>query len=500
MKAILPLKKHPVIGVVCALAGLGWGERAAGADAPVTRQWTDHAGRKIDAAFIKWVNGRVHLRNGDGREIEVPFEQFSPADRILLRSQFVESPSMPADSSLIPWPRRVSVGPDIPLTGSGRLFETPNFEIHTDADVPPEYMTAVAEVFESTLAAVSALPMDLRPHPPSGMPKFRALFTDRAKFDSVASGEARAPIPGQKVQGLYRAPQREVWVPYSAFEASAGRRRATDANTLIHEITHQVLHDRLLTLPYWMTEGLSEYVASIPYEKGSFDFTRSVEGLKEILRLRYRVDQPRIQHPADLFQMDVYETWGNTMDDYLAAMLSVYFFVHLDGDGRAGRLTRCFATLEAALNGSNRLVDEHNEALRRYQADIDAYNAAIEKHNQAVKAYNEQVSSGAKRAVGVTVVRQGDGKVSIGGGTQPPVKPAGPPEMPAILRINNPQAPTEIIKAGKRQAALSLLGNRDFDGLADEMRRAFATIGLSIDFQPPKATEAGLDGGKPAAN
>ena len=39
---------------------------------------------------------------------------------------------------------------------------------------------------------------------------------------------------------------------------------------LRHEICHQLTHELLPVVPWWVSEGMAEYVAMIPNQKGSF--------------------------------------------------------------------------------------------------------------------------------------------------------------------------------------------------------------------------------------
>ena len=126
-------------------------------------------------------------------------------------------------------------------------------------------------------------------------------------------------------------------------------------DTIIHEITHQLMHDYLSLLPTWVIEGTAEYVEMLPYKAGRFQAGAHQRGIKEYLdeaaaRGRKPSDVGNIQ--AHITMKD--EEWsrrtasggsgGGSSSEmhrlYFASCLMVYYFCHLDGDGKGTRFLR----------------------------------------------------------------------------------------------------------------------------------------------------------------
>jgi hypothetical protein len=61
-------------------------ETEINAAVPRTRIWTESNGqRQIKATFLRLVDGQVHFRREDGREVEVPLSSLSITDQQVVR-------------------------------------------------------------------------------------------------------------------------------------------------------------------------------------------------------------------------------------------------------------------------------------------------------------------------------------------------------------------------------------------------------------------------------
>ncbi len=483
-------------GVIAVLA-LALGAVPGSAEESDLRIWSDREGRQVKASLVKAENGVVSLRQEDGTVIELPLDRLGIVDQLRLEMLAKQSTARdPATPATVPvggappgtptvWPDRIGIDPAIPVTGSDTRFESPNFEIVTDTGVSREYQMKVALVFESTLMAIHGIPLGLSPRPTAGREKFRARFTDRRQFEERAGVETRSQLPGQHVEGLYLWKEQEVLVPYESFTTIDRRgRHTTDANALIHEITHQVLHDWLALMPIWMVEGMAEYMALVPYEEGSFEFRDTEAGLKATLESRYRVTDPVVILPLeDLLRRDRSGTWTGTMDEYLSAVLTVYYFLHLDGSAHGEPLAGYLGTVRQARDDADALVREYQQTFAEFQVKVDAYNEEVKRYNAVVEDMNRQRAGGGSTGVSIGSRKGSDGSITIGGGSQV-MRPPAEPQVPEILKTFHEATPLDVGEMARLKAGRDLLKGRDPDVLAAAMKRAYAKLGINLQFGP----------------
>ena len=102
---------------------------------------------------------------------------------------------------------------------------------------------------------------------------------------------------------------------------------------LVHELTHQQF--LLNALPIWANEGWAEYVGYVPYVGEDLDFA---QGFSLILhKAKERAAHGGLDFDfklADFFTMDQQTMYGympQGKDTYLLSVMTVAFFVHLDG-------------------------------------------------------------------------------------------------------------------------------------------------------------------------
>jgi hypothetical protein len=116
------------------------------------------------------------------------------------------------------------------------------------------------------------------------------------------------------------------------------------ADTLVHEITHQVMDSYLPFLPKWVIEGTAEYTESLPYKNGIFRVESHKSGLKDHLdeagNQGYAASIPSLEKHMTMTR----EQWDVIADQsprgmgelYFRSWLIVYYFSHLDGVKSAG--------------------------------------------------------------------------------------------------------------------------------------------------------------------
>jgi hypothetical protein len=271
-----------------------------------------------------------------------------------------EAPEVPA---LAAWPRSVALKntPEVRIVTEDAskneyIYHTEHFEFCCDAPVGPDAVRHFARVFEATWMLNCQLPLDLRPAPETMRKWFRAriLSTDEAY---LATG---APVGSG---GFYSRSEKTIYVPISNLGMSVvgGKRvqvdRSVESNeTLIHEITHQMMSRWLPRMPVWYSEGAAEYTGIADFVHGRFFLSGMEVRLKLALRNRGAIVRgSTVHYPmisiAELLAIQ-HQEWGAALagegagQNYTAALLLTYFLYHLDGDKKASNVIAWLRDIE----------------------------------------------------------------------------------------------------------------------------------------------------------
>lgn len=258
------------------------------------------------------------------------------------------------------WPRQVAVQgtPSVtPLERSGgghREFAalTEHYEFDSDIKVGDDVLRELARVFEATYELNKLLPLRLHPTPENNRPRFvaRLFSSDR---DYFAAGGM------QGSSGTYSRDQARILVPISSMGVKLvnGRmqtERTERTETLVHEITHQMMNQWLPRLPRWYAEGSADYIAMADYVHGRFFLNQMEDRLRRYLRRRGQQGDTFVMlRPAELMALDG-RTWGMALasnagsasQNYASATLLTFYFYHLDGRGDGANLIAYLRDLE----------------------------------------------------------------------------------------------------------------------------------------------------------
>lgn len=478
-----------LMAVCLTLIGLLFiGEGSAQEKNPV-REWTSLQGKKVQASLLSLEGSTVKLRLKAGRELTLQMNQLSQTDQDYLvnmdkAGRAFEAKAMP-DETRIELPVKAEGGPN--------EYKTEHFVFVSEEDIGKSFISEAAKVFEGTYQAVKMLPLGLDPQPPGGDVAFRTRFMTSESF----SQEIANYIPDSenlKVAGIYLPKRKKIWVPYDSIGAvkKGGQmtlKRTADTSTLIHEITHQLMHDWLVLTPMWLTEGMAEYIASVPYQNGRFEFRNSTRGLKERLESKYKGMPVVMISPEDLSDPDEVAAWKGGMNDYLSAMLWVHYFVRMDRGGHGEAVAAYLKLMGRAKSDTNKFIDEYNEAVKAFEikrkefnAKVDAYNLAGKTfqqkgaaYNERIRKYNQQVADG---------VAEGDLVVV---GEKPVLPPAPKPlEVPAILSAKLGDGPIDVFAIASARAKPALTSGREVEEIKEDVISAFAAIGVPVAFAKPR--------------
>lgn len=335
------------------------------------RTWTDVEGRTVEARFISLEgNTLIIQRYPDQQTFRFPLDRLSSQDRDYVVTRISEKKaqvdSPPSDPEKLEWPRRVSSEDfDVEIVSEDNatqtyIYRTPHFEFRSDVRLSRQVVRNFSTIFESTFAAVQSQPLRWNLRTPEKLFVCR-LFGSRSDYES----QGALPWSG----GIYMPAIREIHIPVESLglkKASSGYSLDPSGNnsTLIHEITHQVMHDWLGKLPIWVVEGSAVFMESVPYQRGEFRYDRS--DARQYFSTRTG-DTFSIRDLQEFMTMSG-EQWNNniTRDNFLSsryyntAYLLYYYFACLDGDPPGMRFYRYLRALEAGESRDealNRLLD-----------------------------------------------------------------------------------------------------------------------------------------------
>lgn len=364
------------------------------------RTWNTADGRSFEAAFVRVAGDQVVFRFENGREFSTPLSSMGPGERALLSSQGAmerqPSPERPGPSNFgMPWPGGVRMdGPSRSKVVSedaktGRfIYESPNYRFICDARFTADVLGNFAMMFETTHKYAASLPLSLLGG--AGGAKLDILL-----FENFANYVRAGGPPG--TAGCYVPSKNVVMVPMESLGLSrSGTGFSLDTtrhnSVLVHELAHQLTPRAYLTgSGGWFIEGLAEYFAVTPYHWGYFQpdpqgnaalayATAFGEKGKGGRNLGKTVRAPKLR---DFLLMPYGEFAGHQANrNYGLALLVTHYFFHMEGGGRAARITAYLKGLregktgEAALapllgGGSyEKLEGEIAEAWRRKGVEI----------------------------------------------------------------------------------------------------------------------------------
>jgi hypothetical protein len=171
------------------------------------------------------------------------------------------------------------------------VYRSEAFEFSSEDKLAGSVMKEIARTFEATRALVAALPWGIDPKPPADLGYYQARFY--ITRESYHRGW-RSPKLGRRLffQGSHLS--RSISKPRPG---DAGKTWFKDENyhndTIVHEITHQMMHDYLPFLPIWAIEGMAEYTRILPYRAGVFRADLRERGIKDYIKMEGAGESPQ---------------------------------------------------------------------------------------------------------------------------------------------------------------------------------------------------------------
>lgn len=466
------------------------------------RTWTDQQGRKLDGSLSSIRSGAVEiLLAKDRRSVTIPRQLLSPTDQ-----RYIEIwEELGFGKELPRWP--AELGPLLNFTprvesiqgAKGWIYTTPNYHFHCDVELAASLVKEYSLAFEGTFHAIQKLPLRLDPKPLEDKFNVRLMGS---REDYLRTGAPKGSA------GVYLVHSREILVPMDSLGVRAvGNRVAVDpksydSGTLVHEITHQVMHDWLDVLPVWFVEGFAEYMAAVPCNQGRFYFRDIHQGILQRLIEKHHVQKNRAATvlvdlaPPEQIMSLTHQQWSaalsnepNAALNYRSAMMLVYFFIHLDGSTNGTALATYLRQARAGQKEMESFVANYNGAAEDYNASLQAYNQAVQTYNQdlqrfrktvsdynsRVRKYNEQVEKGLPV----------NSLIEVGPEPSAPPSPPRKPEMPTILSTGNLDGGTVDLGEAEKRAREALTRMRSPVELWKQMAAALEQRGIII--QPANA-------------
>ena len=325
------------------------------------------------------------------------------------------------------------------------VYRSRHFEFTSPVKLGANSMKEICRSFESTYELVSKLPWGINPWPEDGRIFHAQFYETRQDYLKSGAPEWSAGVYLLK-EGVFRIPFEEIGLKNRGSDYFLGGPINNDVIT--HEVTHQMMHDYLRFMPIWMTEGLAEYTANLPYTSGRYNVAGALDGFKQ---MRRSITKPKrglmVRTSAPPSWLGADNLWGFTSsimtrrpitdlkpdppttpspvssgeivrsipgippdildlpNRYFSGHALVFYFMHFDGDGKATRMKKYFDAI-------------HEE--RKQWGD---FNAMLKGYQDEVKKYQEEWEA-FKKMPGV--VDLGGGMVRYPSTVKPPKEPAKP--------------------------------------------------------------------------
>ena len=341
------------------------------ADAAV---WMTSQGQAFEAEFVRMEGTKAVFTMGDEKKFFKPLLELSPESQAIIR----RSTSHPIEELRSnfgrPWPREVrpTGNPACKVISEDRekshyIYESPGYRFHCDARITHDALSNFATVFEATRAYLAALPISMMSGETVANRSRVLLFGEKEAY--FKSGGMRGSA------GCFIPKNRLVLIPMDSLGLVKGgtgysRDVGKENQILIHELVHQLTPNAYYNhgAMGWFSEGLAEYVAATPYNTGLFRPDIHGNAVKDYVtaygtngkfgrNLGTEIKAP----PLRDFMLQSYASFsgGSANANYGLGLLLTHYFFHMEGDGKARRITKFLEGLHAGASGEAALEPLH---------------------------------------------------------------------------------------------------------------------------------------------
>ncbi len=405
------------------------------------RAWKTAEGQPFQAAVVAYDGTTVTLRLPNGAQQQAPAAKLSAEDQAWLAEWQKKQPikvTMPDTVGVEPAQVKAEVVSE-DAVGEKYVYRTTHFEFESQGKFTQALLREVARNFEATYELLKALPWNIEPKPPAGAYFHARLFKDENAY--LAGGG----LPNSS--GVYSSRDQMFMVPFESIGVKlVGKSYAKDdsfeTHTMVHELTHQMMHFWHDLLPQWMVEGTAEYTGNLPLKTGHFRVSAAKNGMKDYLEFLKKKTVSGVPEPYPLDKLFpiTNEEWNAVLAEtprashqlYFTSYLLVYYFMHLDSKG-------------------------DGQLMARYFRELGEVRKEQEKYGQAMEDFKKQP--------GVTL--RADGSFDYRSNMKLPQPPAA---------VATPEARAAFHK----KTLQILLDGRSESDLMKQIRSAYAKLGIRL--------------------
>ena len=329
------------------------------------RSWTSSDGKKVEAAMLGTEGDGVRLKLKTGAVITVPLSRLSGEDQLLVKNTGAPAVNKLATAPVASteWPRSITLDepPEPKVIKEDKdkrefIYRSEHYEFRCDSKLGSNVVKEFSRIFEATWMLNCKLPLDWKPTPEEGQ-EFYVATIYTSKEDYFENGA----IPGSA--GYYSTGKKSLFVPLSSLgvkmvgtRVSLEKTSDDDNQTLIHEISHQMMNHWLPKLRTWFTEGSAEVTEIYDYTRGRFSGVGLKQRMKDYAARRSGGKTFTMLDPDELFGLDG-RTWagalsgtsGQASQNYASAGLMTYYFYFLDDKGDGANVINYVRALETSL-------------------------------------------------------------------------------------------------------------------------------------------------------
>lgn len=304
------------------------------------------------------------------------------------------------------WPRSITLdeAPKVEVVKedlAARVFvyRSPHYEFTCDSRLRGDVVQEFGRLFEATYLINCKLPLDIRPAPEPLRTIFHAhLFTRFEDYMRAGGMQGSAGVYINSKKTLM-VPLRSLGVKMSGSGNTVLLEKNSDDDneTLIHEITHQMMNQWLGCLRIWHVEGSADYMSLLDYNRfGRFDLSNMNRQLKSYLQKMNPEGGGRSFGMVDLEELMnmEHERWAIALAqsgavsaaNYGSAALLTYYYYHLDGAGDAANMTAFMRGVENAnsYEEEDALVKKHLMRNRTYAQLAEDVKTAFRKEGISI--------------------------------------------------------------------------------------------------------------------
>jgi hypothetical protein len=352
-------------GISCAVAQLATVEPPRG--------WKTAEGQPFQASITSFDGTTVIFRLPNGSKAQAPATKLSAEDQTYLVEWQKKQPIkvvLPDVVGVETANVKAEVVSEDPVAEKF-VYRTQNFEFESEGKFNQSLLREVARNFEATYELLKALPWGIGPAPESGA-YFKARLLKNKKSYLAAGAPANS-------SGVYLGGKDLFMVPFESIGVkTVGKSYAKDddfeTHTMVHELTHQMMHSWLRLLPQWIVEGTAEYTGNLPLKTGKFRVSAAKTGLKDYLDYLKNDTRDGVPEPYPLEKLFPIsnEEWNHILESdprssgrlYFTSYLLVYYFMHLDGKGDGQLFARYFREVGAVRSEAEKYRKELDEFLK----------------------------------------------------------------------------------------------------------------------------------------